>query len=195
MAGPNYPLQPPAGGRCGEGPASFATAGHQRSVARAGDTYTRTDHNCFFHRRVGTPMNKLLGVLVGILVSNSVVANENDFRCLKSIDVKTPLRLQFIFRTDKTDLGYVIYQHGSGPIAVKKTKEKGLKKAPGGRPSEIETQWQEIASDGTGGTYFVVSQGALITECRYLRKKDGKILMFEEDIDASAENGCEWNAK
>ncbi len=115
-------------------------------------------------------MNKLFGVLVGLLVCNCVVADENDFRCLKSIGLKTPLRLQFVFRSDKNDLGYVTYQHGSGPIAVKKTKEKELKRPPGGRPSEIETQWQEITSDGTGGTYFVVSQGALITEFRYLRK-------------------------
>jgi len=140
-------------------------------------------------------MNRLVGIFVGILVCNSVAANENDFRCLKSIDVKNPLRLQFVFRTDKNDLGYVIYQRGSGPIAVKKTKENELKRAPGGRSSEIETQWQEITSDATGGTYIVVSQGALITAFRYIRKKDGKIFNFEEDIDASAEKGCEWNAK
>jgi hypothetical protein len=44
----------------------------------------------------------------------------NNFRCLKSIDIKTPLRLQFVFKTDKPDVGYVIYQNGSRPIAVKK---------------------------------------------------------------------------
>ncbi len=121
--------------------------------------------------------------------------DENDFRCLKSIGLKSPLRLQFVFRTDKNDLGYVTYQGGSGRIAVKKTKEKELRRVLGGRPSEFETQWQEITSDETGGTYFIISQGALISEFRYIRKKDGKIFRFEEDIDASAEKGCEWNAK
>ncbi len=58
-------------------------------------------------------MNKLFGVLIGILVCTSVAAaDENDFRCLKSIGVKTPLRLQFVFQTDKPDVGSVIYQNG-----------------------------------------------------------------------------------
>ena len=119
----------------------------------------------------------------------------NDFRCLKSLGLKSPLRLQFVFRTDTNDLGYVTYQGGSGPIRVKKTKEKELRRVPGGRASELETQWQEITSDETGGTYFIISQGALINEFRYIRQKDGKIFKFEEDIDASGENACDWNAK
>jgi hypothetical protein len=135
-------------------------------------------------------MNKLFGVLVGIFVCSSVVADENDFRCLKSIGLKSPIRLQFVFRTDKHDLGYVIYQNGSGPIPVKRLNERELRAAPGGRPSEFETHWQE-----TGGTYVVVSQGALINDFRYIRRKDGKIINFEEDLDAFTEKGCEWNIK
>lgn len=41
-------------------------------------------------------MNKLFGILIVILVCTSAAAGENDFRCLKSIGVKTPLRLQFV---------------------------------------------------------------------------------------------------
>ena len=140
-------------------------------------------------------MNKLFSVLVGILMCSSVVADENVFRCFKSIDLKSPLRLQFVFQTDKDELGYVSYQNGSGAIPVKLLKEKELKRVPGGRPSEFESQWQETTSDGTGGTYVVVSQGALISEFRYIRKKDGKIFQFEEDIDVSTEKGCDWNTK
>jgi hypothetical protein len=102
-------------------------------------------------------LNKLFVVLIGILVCTSIAAEENDFRCLKSIGLKTPLRLQFVFRDDKPDLGYVIYQKGGGPIAVKKLKEREMRKVPGGRPSA--TQWEEITSDGTGGKYIVVSLG------------------------------------
>jgi hypothetical protein len=65
-------------------------------------------------------MYKLFGVLIAILVCTSAAADANNFRCLKSIDIKTPLRLQFVFKTDKPDVGYVIYQNGSRPIAVKK---------------------------------------------------------------------------
>jgi hypothetical protein len=145
--------------------------------------------------RTGGTMNKLFGVLIGILACTSVAADVNDFRCLKSTGVKTPLRLQFVFQTDKPDMGYVIYQNGSGPIAVKKLKEREMREVPGGRPSVFEAQWEEITPDGTGGKYIVVSQGALIYEFRYIRKKDGKIFKFEEDIEVSNEDRCEWNKK
>jgi hypothetical protein len=119
----------------------------------------------------------------------------NDFRCLKSIGVKTPIRLQFVFNTDKPDVGYVIYKNGSGPIAVKKLKEREVREVPGGRPSGFEAQWKEITSDGFSGKYIIFSQGARIYEFRYIRKKDGKLFKFEEDVEAWTEKGCEWNKK
>lgn len=140
-------------------------------------------------------MNKLFSVLLGVLVLNSVKADENDFRCFKSIDLKTPLKLQFVFQTDKDELGYVSYQNGSRAIPVKLIKEKELKRLPGGGPSEFEAQWQEMTTDGTGGTYVVISQGAMISDFRYLRKKDGKIFQFQEDMNASTEKGCDWSTK
>ena len=94
-----------------------------------------------------------------------------DFRCFKSIGLKSPHRLQFVIQADKDKLGYVSYQNGSGAIPVKLLKEKELKKVSGGRPSEFESQWQETTHDGTGGEYVVVSQGALISEFRYNQKK------------------------
>lgn len=48
---------------------------------------------------------------------------------------------------------------------------KELRRVPGGRPAEVETQWSEITSDGVaGGTYVIVSQGAGISEIRNLRQ-------------------------
>lgn len=140
-------------------------------------------------------MNKLLGVLIVIMACTFAAADENDFRCLKSIGLKTPLRLQFVFQTDKADAGHVIYQNGSRPIAVRMIKEREVRRVKGGGPSEIEAQWEEITSDGTGGKYVVVSQGARINEFRYIRKKDGKLFKFEEDIEAWTEKKCEWNNK
>jgi len=140
-------------------------------------------------------MNRLIGVLmIGFFAVSSAMADQNDFRCLKSIGLKNTLRLQFTIQSDKDDVGYVIYQHGRKPIPVKRLKERELKRAPGGRPSEFETQWQEVASDGTGGTYVYVSQGALIDNFRYIRK-DGKIFRFVEDLDASADKSCVWGKK
>lgn len=137
-------------------------------------------------------MAKWMGVLVGVLLASAAMADQNDFRCLKSVGLKNPVRLQFVFQSDKQGAGYVRYQAGSGRVPVKWLTEKELRRAPGGRPSEIETQWSEITSDGVaGGTYAIVSQGARISEVRYLRQ-DGKLFRFEEDLAASTDQGCDW---
>ena len=137
-------------------------------------------------------MNKLFGALIGIVICTSVTADMNDFRCFKSIGVKPPLKLQFVFQTDKSDMGYVIYQNGNSPIVVKNVKEREVKKIPGGGPSVIESQWEEVTTDGIGGKYIIVSQGALVSEFQYVRKQDGKIFKFAEDTAVSTDDGCEW---
>jgi len=137
-------------------------------------------------------MNKLIGLVFGVLLASPVSADENDFRCLKSVGLKNPLRLQFTYVTDQEDVGNVAYKNGSGRIAIRRIKETQLRRGPGGRPSEFETRWQEVAPEGSAGTYIVVSQGALLSEFRYVRQKDGKQFRFEEDSEASTENGCNW---
>lgn len=127
-----------------------------------------------------------------IFLCKPVAADDNDFRCLKSVGLKNPVRLQFTFRADKDDLGYVTYQRGSGRIQVKKISEKELQRVPGGRPSEFEMTWQEITPEGPGGRYVMVSQGARIYDFRYTGKNNGKVLKFEEDLEAFTEKGCNW---
>jgi len=138
-------------------------------------------------------MNKHFCGLIGILMCNHAMADEDDFRCFRSADPKSSLRLQFVIQAEKDGSGYVIYQKGSGPIPIKRLKEKELHRGPSGRPSEFEATWQEISPNGLGGMYRVVSQGALISKFRYIRKKDGKTILFEEDTGAAAEHGCVWN--
>lgn len=130
--------------------------------------------------------------MVGIFLCKPVAADENEFRCLKSVGSKNPVRLQFTFQADKDDRGYVTYQRGSGRILVRKTGEKEKRRLPGGRPSEFETTWEEITTNGSGGSYVMVSQGARLSDFKYIRKKDGKVLQFEEESEASTETGCRW---
>jgi hypothetical protein len=140
-------------------------------------------------------MNKLICVLVIVFfAAGFATADQNDFRCFKSVGLKNILRIQFVFPSGNEDTGYVIYKGGSARIPVKRIKEKELRRGPAGRPSEFETQWREITPDETGGTYIYVSQGAIIDNFRYIRK-DGKIFKFDEDIDASDDNGCTWATK
>lgn len=134
----------------------------------------------------------LLGLVVVVLLCKPAAAEDNEFRCLKSVGLKNPVNFQFTFRADKDDLGYVSYQRGAGRIQVKKTSEKELRRVPGGRPSEFETTWEEITPDGSGGSYVMVSQGARLYNFRYIRKKDGKVLKFEEDLEAFTDKDCNW---
>jgi hypothetical protein len=140
-------------------------------------------------------MKILIGLMFGVLLCSVAVADENDFRCFKSVGLKNPLKLQFDFPSGNQDLGYVTYQNGSRKIPVKNINEKETKAVPGGRPSEFKTEWQEITSDNSGGKYIVVSQGARVYEFKYIGKKDGKIFKFEEDLESSGEKGCKWNKK
>lgn len=132
--------------------------------------------------------------LLGFFLAGPVIADPNDFRCLKSVGLKKTLRLQFTFPADSGDVGSVTYENGSGPISVKRLKEKELRRVPGGRPSEFEIDWTEITPDGNGGRYVFISQGAIIDNFRYIRK-DGKVFRFEEDVEASGDNGCTWAKK
>lgn len=134
-------------------------------------------------------------VMTGIFLCKPVFADENDFRCFKSIGLKKPVRLQLTFQSGKDDLGYITYQRGSGRIQVKKTSEKELRRVPGGRPSEFEITWQEMTPDSSGGRYVMVVQGARIYDFRYTGKKGGKVLKFTEDLDAFGEKGCSWMGK
>jgi hypothetical protein len=135
---------------------------------------------------------QLLGLLIGVLLCKPAAAEDNEFRCLKSVGLKNPVNFQFTFRADTGDLGYVSYQRGTGRIQVKKNSEKELRRVPGGRPSEFETTWEEITPDASGGSYVMVSQGARLYNFRYIRKKDGKVLKFEEDPEAFTDKGCDW---
>ena len=136
-------------------------------------------------------MDKLIGLAFACLLGNLASADENDFRCLKSVGLKNPLRLQFTPASDEGDIGSVVYKNGSAGIPIKRIKETQLRRGPKGRPSEIETRWAEMVPEGAGGTYLVVSQGAVLSAFRYIRQ-DGKQFIFEEEPEAAAEQGCHW---
>ena len=130
-----------------------------------------------------------------MLACSYAAAAENDFRCLVSIGLKKPLRLQFVFPADDRSTGRVVYQAGSGPIPIKKIETKTVRDVPGGRPSVFATEWEEVTKDGTGGKYIVTIQGARIYEFKYVRKQDGRVFNFEEDLDATGDKECEWDEK
>lgn len=137
----------------------------------------------------------VLAATVFFLDAACAISADNDFRCFKSVGLKNPLKLQFDFPSGNHDLGYVTYQNGSGRIPVKNINVKETREVPGGRPSEFKTEWQEVRPDNSGGKYIVISQGARVYEFKYIRKKDGKVFRFEEDIESSDKDGCDWNKK
>ncbi len=140
-------------------------------------------------------MKKWLCVLFASLTCGSALAGEDDFRCLVTVGEKNPIRLQFVFPADNSDIAQVTYQHGSGAIPVKRITERTVEEAPGGRPWLFESVWEETTKDGGGGKYFIQTQGGRIEAFKYVRRKDGKVFKFEEDLDSTGETKCEWKAK
>jgi hypothetical protein len=136
-------------------------------------------------------MKKILMLFFGLALNHIAFADENDFRCLQSINLKKPIRLQFNYPQDTQKPGSVTYSNSKISIPVKLNSEKTIKKAPNGRPWVFQAVWEEIPDTGIGGKYIITSQAANIYEFKYVRN-DGKVFMFEVNIDASTENGCKW---
>ena len=130
-----------------------------------------------------------LVALVGCAGANALEPDQ--FRCFKSVDQPHPIRLEFVVSDGPQHASYVIYEHGDGRIPLDVLGEKTLAASAQGRPDEIESRWRETGPDG-GGEYVMVSQGAVVSDFRYVRKRDGKTFRFEEDTAASGVHGCTW---
>jgi len=99
---------------------------------------------------------------------------------LKSSNTKNPIRLRFSFPGDTQNLGQVQYKNGKGAIPVKRLRSRTIEEGPDGRPSLVQTDWQEVLPEGPGGMYSITSQGAVVSEFTYTRK-DGKTFEFTDD--------------
>lgn len=139
-------------------------------------------------------MDKIFFLLPGLVIGSAVLASENDFRCLRSLGPDSAARLQFSFPNANQDPGFITHANAGRDIPVKRRTEKTVEERHHGRPSVFKTEWEEAGANGPGGTYVIMSQGALIYEFKYL-SRDGEIIEFEVDRDAMSEAGCRWNAK
>lgn len=117
----------------------------------------------------------------------------NDFRCLTTTDTDKPIRLNFSFPADDQNIGYVQYEKGSKPIAVKRGKEVTLENSAGDRPWLFQTDWKELSKPY--GVYRVVSQGAIIESVEYTAPNKHKSVLFNEDISSENEDGCAWQSR
>lgn len=138
------------------------------------------------------PMKGCLAVLLFLNAAASPVrADQDNVRCLRSIGVQPLQRLQFALRSNSDSRGYVLYQGSRKPTPLKLLKVTELRKAAGGRPSEVETQWIEVTAPESAGRYVYTNVGTLIDDFQYIRK-DGKIVRFVDDADVLDAGRCVW---
>jgi hypothetical protein len=136
------------------------------------------------------PGRLLCAALLCALTQGAVAADESvEIRCLASVGLKKPIRLQFAFPTGKAGQAWVRYENGHARIPLKETGSESVETAPG-RPYEFTTTWKELVPGG--GTYTVVTQGARIYGFSYRRAKDRKVFEFDENLGTSAQEGCGW---
>ncbi|WP_323205113.1 hypothetical protein [Synechococcus sp. BA-132 BA5] len=128
-----------------------------------------------------------------IVAASPASADQFNIRCLTSVGLTTPLRIQLGLPSDSDGGGYVLYQGGSGPIPLKMLKVTELRRVYGGRPSEMETQLVEITPAGAAGRYVFTSQGAIIDDFRSIRK-DGSLVKFVDDPDELGTGRCSWTS-
>lgn len=136
-------------------------------------------------------MKPLFGFLCATLLCGTAFAQHdpNEIRCLKSVGLKNPIRLQFEFPSPN-QLGHVTYEHGNGRISIKQLDIKETQKVPD-RPSFFTLKFEEVTPDHSGGIYTLVVQGAMVEDAEY-KRKDGKLFHFEDDTEAMGEKDCTW---
>jgi hypothetical protein len=137
-------------------------------------------------------MKLLFGFVCAALLCGVAFAqdDQNEIRCLKSVGLKKPIRLEFEFPGPKQEFGYVTYEHGIGKISIKQLDMKETEKVPG-RPSFFTIKFEEVIPDHSGGVYTLATQGAMVLDAEY-KRKDGKVFHFEDDTIALGEKGCTW---
>lgn len=136
-------------------------------------------------------MKYLIAMLLASALCGAALADNGEVRCLVSSDARTPVRLQFELPEGKRRTASVAYQRGSGKIMLRHVETSSVETAPG-RPFEFTTTWAEGPRGAPGGTYTVVTQGARIYGFTYVRARDGKRFVFDEDPAALTGPGCSW---
>ena len=127
------------------------------------------------------------------MAASPASADQFNIRCLTSVGLTTPLRIQLGLPSDSEGGGYVLYQGGSGPFPLKMLKVTEQRRAYGGRPSEMETHLVEITSAGASRSYVFNIQGAIIDDFRSIRK-DGSLVKFVDDPDELNAGRCSWTS-
>lgn len=135
-------------------------------------------------------MMRFLALALVACACGQAQAGPDDFRCFVSIGHQPPIRLEIDFTS--ADGGHVTYERGHGTIPVVLAEDKAIQSTRD-RPDETMMRWKEDEAKGAGGEYVMISQGARVSDFRYIRKRDGKVFRFEEDLQASGENACTWN--
>lgn len=133
----------------------------------------------------------LVLLAVGTL-SPAAQAGPDDFRCFKSVGIEPPVRLEIVFPDAHDQDGYVLYERGGRKIPIVEVASNLAAPMPMNRPGEFVSTFRETATNGSGGEYVMTSQGAVVYDFRYIRRRDGKVFRFEEDVQASGEQACTW---
>ncbi len=137
-------------------------------------------------------MKRRLAVLLFLVTTAPAVrAGQDNVRCLRSIGVQPLQRLQFALRSGSPSSGYVVYHGGRGPTPLRLLKVTELRKAQGGRPSEVETQWLEVTAPESARRYVYTNEGSSIDDFQSIRR-DGSIVRFVDDADVLEAGRCAW---
>ena len=135
----------------------------------------------------------VLQILLAIIVLPAARAGTRSI-CFISEGTKRATRLRFDFPDSESELGEVHYEKGHGAIKIKRLKEIEVARH-GDRPSEVQTNFVEILDKGEGGTYQIVTQGAIVLGLKFLPRAKGKPIAFKHDEDGGGEDECGWKAK
>ena len=115
--------------------------------------------------------------------------------CLKSEKIKDKcVRLQLTLPAEGSNLGKLKYENGSNEIEIKRIKEDVISTNET-TPATVRTEFAEIIYGKRAGTYFLVTQGAVVGELTYIQIGKKKRYKFVDDHDSYINDSCSWMDK
>lgn len=90
-----------------------------------------------------------------------------------------------------SNLGKIKYENGPNEIEIKRIREDVISKHET-IPATVQTELAEIVDGKRAGTYFLVTQGAVVGELTYIQIGKKKRYKFVDDHDSYTNGSRSW---
>ena len=147
--------------------------------------------NCFAAPSTykGSRLIKIFALVFPLVISHSALSQTLCFESDQNHGKVIQLRMKI---SPGSESALVRYRGQSKDLPLIFTSEKSNSPRNAPPPIVVTSYWSEYANGLRTGEYRLTTQGAVVGDLIYIRKKDGKKFSFSDDMNAYAVDGCDW---